>query len=511
MNFFRKFGDRRPAVWLCAVAITTALRAEPNHPDFVPQSLDSANPSICARGLLWSSTNSRYECTGAICLNSPPSFIDENGNPVGTLNVDGGSMPFTNIAGNGITHHDKLCRIFTILEPIESTTLHAHVTVTWNSQTLYDKTYFFKVIVGGGQIKIEEKQKSVPFENVAFIRHIRPPTPGVLEKPDGAFPWYLNDFGYDPFYYRTSDGYNPPGLQAANAFKAHAERPQPASVKIRYQLTNKGVFVNPDPVLEVLGNGRNPRLTKPFEGTKDALISWDGQTGNEDDTVLTAKYYYIAPDGSEAYLCDDQTPQYRVANPPMFTGQAIQNPEKYCTFRSHRPTSLAAYTYAINPNTPNNPHLYQLRDANGEGMPGVWVQERFWFYVPDDAWTNDQYLLGWKWTTQRKGFDPVEDFVTLPYNVHGVFDSPDYLSYWQYLELDGHEYFAATNLGARRENQDPITGQYYLYPERQIYPGSSTYVYVGVYLNPSFKIIINPPAGTQTPTSQKSDPTKNGG
>ncbi|MFN8138419.1 MAG: hypothetical protein U0R49_01330 [Fimbriimonadales bacterium] len=408
-----------------------------------------------------------------------------------------------NWPGNGVTHSFDFCRIFQGLAPGETATVSAWVLYEYNGEIIWDEEYWFKIVVGGGPINVDVLQKSTGLANVAFVRHIRPPDQTRPETPDGAFPWYLNDFGYDPFYYRINMGYHPPGLQAANAFKAHAEWTQPASVKIRYQLTNKGVFVNADPDLEVLGDGRNPRLTKPFEGTKNALISWDGQTGNEGDTVLTGTYYYIAEDGMETALCDDHTPQYRVTNPPLLPDNSpISFPEQYCTFHSHRPTSLAAYTYAINPSTPNNPHLYQLLDANGEGMPGVWVQERFWFYVPDDAWTNDQFLLGYLWTTQRKGYAG-GSFVTAPYNVHGVFDTPDYLSYHDPLVLDGHEYFAATNLGARRENGTP-------YPERQMYPGSQTWVYKGVFIG-CFIITINPPNGDQSPTSQKSDSSKNGG
>ncbi len=376
----------------------------------------------------------------------------------------------------------------------------------YNGEIIWDEEYWFKIVVGGGPINVDVLQKSTGLANVPFVRHIRPPDQIRPETPDGAFPWYLDDFGYDPFYYRINMGYHPAGLQAANAFKAHAEWTQPASVKIRYQLTNKGVFVNPDPDLEVLGSGRNPRLTKPIEGTKNALISWDGQTGNEGDTVLTGTYYYVAADGTETPLCDDQTPLYRTANPLSYEDELIQYPDKYCTFRSHRPNALSAYTDHVVTGPPANHHLYQVLDMAGEGFPGVWVQERFWFYVPPDAWTNDQYPLGYLWTTQRKGYaNGVGSFVTAAYSVHGVFDTPDDLVYHDQLVLEGHEYFAATNKGARRENGVP-------YPVRLI-PGTQTWVYVGMYIiiDGTYTITINPPNGDQAPTGQKSDSTKNGG
>lgn len=358
-----------------------------------------------------------------------------------------------NWPGNGVTHSFDFCRIFQGLAPGETATVSAWVLYEYNGEIIWDEEYWFKIVVGGGPINIDLDYKQ---EARAFKLH-RSST-GAL---DGAYPWYLFDFGYDPFGYRQlgSTPYTPVNMQPCNRFKAWPEWVQPSSIKIQYKLTTKGVFLNQDADLAVLGSGRDPRKTTLLEATasKNALVSWDGQTGNEDETVLSATYYYVAEDGTSVQLEEDYTPFYRVAHP-----DGIEHPEKYCTFRSHRPTSMNEFTYG-NCGPAGPAHLYQVFDMGGAGISGVWVQERFWFYVDPHAYTNDQYPLGFKWTTTNKEYRP-PGYLAL-YGADGVFDSPDYLTFPLQDDLPGHEYWAATNKGARRENQDQF-GQYYLYPER---------------------------------------------
>ncbi|RMG24428.1 MAG: hypothetical protein D6724_06105 [Armatimonadetes bacterium] len=321
--------------------------------------------------------------------------------------------------------------------------------------------YTVRLRIIGGPLRIVEKQRADE-EGEAFIMH-RAMVPdgagGFNDTVDASFPWYLTDFDYNPFHYRSSANYAPNGLQRVNVVEAKPLWPQPAGITVQYGVTGAGTFLNPDSELAEWSPGvPNPRQTTFLDGSKTAKVSMDGDLDSNQDIFLIGAYYLGVPSGQppfNPYAVDDSNSFYAYRD--VRDNTPWRNGHLYTYLRPHKPASLHDYSNRLLPYYPppgavGAAFIYQLQDSRQEGMPGVWIQERF-CTDPEGLTTNDN---GTYWITQRKGKTANrfgEIMFSSPTDVDGVFDSWDNLFFDEGsvpITFEGQEYWTATNLSARK-------------------------------------------------------------
>gem|GEM_PF-3422389 len=395
-------------------------------------------------------------------------------------------------------HAGNTCKWFATWsnDPEKDPTRDATITVTikrlvpGGEETLGVYTVRLRII--GGPLRILEKQRAERDE--AFIMH-RAMVPngagGFNDTVDASFPWYLTDFDYNPFHYRSSANYEPNGLQRVNVVEAKPLWTQPAGITVQYGVTGVGTFLNPDAELGESPPGvPNPRQTTFLDGSKTVKVAMDGDQDAEADVFLSAAYYVGVPSGQppfSPYAVDDSNIFYAYMDVKDST--PWRQGHLYTYLRPHKPASLHDYRNRLLPYYPppgavGAAFIYQLQDSRQEGMPGVWIQERFCVEPPGWFATNNNDT---KWITRRKGFTDAPDGQQIfgtPTDVDGVFNS------WDDLFLDvtlaprtitGHEYWAATNIAARKIAD---------YPWRVI-PGSNPPVkkWLGIFVG-AFDIVF---------------------
>lgn len=477
-----------------------------------PNAQPPPDPAVCPAGLRWSDPRGRFDCIGAICLPYPPQSVSIEGQQVETTIVVTWD-PVQVLWGQGATlaalhpsqghFGDNLCKKFTALHP-GRWRVKAKVDVIANGQSItgYPRFYHVEAAVVGGPLRIEDKYKA---DEAVFTLHpvswkVDPEgkKPPQLEKQE--YPWYGTDFDYDPFLYRGG-GFGRwcrPGMQPANVFEAKPLWLQPPGTKVAFSVTEPGCLLNRNDAELLPGPSRLGTRGLPCNAQGVGPYAYIGSCGGAGQRfTLTAQYMWDSDTSAIinqpfAPLATDSSNKYWDKNSPELT----ENGKEYNTFLVHRPNEAKQWPPG-DPNSSayqNNPDisiwptpagfsggilLYQLKDNEGKGMPGVWVQERFQYpeQVPEGVRTN---ASGNKWVTQRYAiFSAQREWrhgpLVLPINHRltttwskeiGVF-GPDYLFLPNDLVpdppaqfvLQGHEYWAGTDKATY--DLVPETGRYF--------------------------------------------------
>jgi hypothetical protein len=323
--------------------------------------------------------------------------------------------------------------------------------------------YYVDLYVAGGPLHIE---RFLPANVDAFDVHrvTVGPNPNKFQ-----YPWYCTDFGYSPFDNRTHASYKPTNAQTQNIFDVKIEPifVQPERIKVWYTVTAPGVILTDN--LELVPGSPDRRKTKGLAGTTVIKVATDPVT-TSNEFVITAAYGYseaAAPLNEEPteVVAVDETPQYRPT-----VEQINLNSIQYTTFTTHRPHHLEPYEdnkytgdpengipnpWSPGPGKSGGVLFYQLIDQLDQGMPGVWVQERFLHpeQIPEGSHVNQNYNC---WLTRKRGYPFQGGFFLrgTSSTKDGVWAEPDFLwlpnSWFEDNEtnqfvLDGHQYFAGTN------------------------------------------------------------------
>lgn len=325
-------------------------------------------------------------------------------------------------------------------------------------QTDYSRTV--RLRIAGGPLDIEKFQDAEP--GVSFFKHRREDLAATPETVNTAFPWYCMDFDYNPFDYRTAGGYKPYGLQRVNVFKAKPLWQQPSDISVQYMLDGVGTFLNPNTQLDVKPNNQpDAQKTKFLVPSVSALVAMNGELNSTDPFTLSAKFYDGFPTGPPYPnpVATDQSGLFYELQDAL-DNKAWRKGADYAKFTPHRPVpTVVDVSHLLTTFTPpegkvGRAFLYLLRDSHTQGMPGVWVQERFigdlegfGSGVPADFATNLD--TGIKWVTQRFGYQNLQQFIAAA-TEDGVFSEADVMFYYPQnppLTLL-HEFWAATDLAA---------------------------------------------------------------
>ena len=324
--------------------------------------------------------------------------------------------------------------------------------------------------IAGGPLKIDIKQKAdekIFTKHYAYIEQGNPQTP-PQEIVEGAYPWYITDFDYNPFHYRNSPIYTISGLQRVNVFKAKPLWQQPNNVTVKYAVNGTGTFVNQNLELEELSNGKpDPKNTWFLLPNREALITMNGDMDSTDEYFVYSMYFDGEPKEPPYPLpvaVDDSGSFYHLQD--QLNSTLYQKGFKYAYFKPHKPSNpMADQSNLLDDEQEPDPptgmigdwFIYQLQDTEGDGMPGVWISERFIGYLEDSEGNvignelpSDFQISYLKTVTQRKGFN--DWFLKSPPTFDGLFKDYDWMRYYpQSPPLTFlHEYWAATDKAARK-------------------------------------------------------------
>lgn len=425
--------------------------------DVTLQNDSSGNPAIGACGVQWDESNNAYKVVGVLCLPDPPIAVLPGWNVIGSIDSNPGGLQLSAASTSQPLNHKPnfMCMKFTRgNEQNGRFDLVLRVRVIEGETVHYNQTFHARVFVYGGPLEITYHQKA--HDEEVFIMH---PDPGFdPPRPDKMYPWYCTDFDYNPFDHRDKKRFRPnEKTQPVNVFKARPEWTQPTEIKIWYSLSAPGVFLNPNNELSDLEAEIDPRATKGLPSATWALIAAEPNSTNE--FQVTATYDYSPaeslPNPPAAGDITDKSGDYYAHHNPNSNGI------KYACFVTHRPASLTPLGDPPNPFDFGGFPDYQARvdfllltDTLGQGMPGVWVQERWPEGVPSGFSVN---VEGEHWWTRRAGNIPASHSVFGnhdfgDYGQHGVM-GPDWLyilvEYWidpihgNPFSLE-HEYYAGT-------------------------------------------------------------------
>lgn len=320
-----------------------------------------------------------------------------------------------------------------------------------------DTTYIFKwLCTGFGGPLIAESFKTP--DEAAFIYHRLGGTDTQTDQ--WTFPWFVYEFDYNPFNYRAagSNQYHPDNIQTSSIVRFRRLWSQPPGVSCQGSVNGHGVILLQHPNMEIISGQENSKRTTWVDPNVWMPVGFDGSTGqgNEEFNFSFSYRFDLEPGVSVPSYAGDFSCDYWAytwaQNPPNIP---VADASKFLTFRSHRPTiaeDVAQPPVADPPlqgtNMMGNWYVYRVVDQNQMGLPGVWVQERFWLGVPDDALINAK-----PWTTQRQSFSDNEA-ISVEEFLDGYFGHPDALripidDVPLTPEIDGHEYWAGTLWSAR--------------------------------------------------------------
>jgi len=424
--------------------------------DVTLQNDSSENPAIGACGVQWDESSNAYKVVGVICLPDPPIAVLPEWNVIGSVVSNPGGLQLSAASTSQPLNHKPnfMCMKFTRdNEQNGRFDLALRVRVVEGETEHYNQTFHASVFVYGGPLVVTTHQDA---SASVFTKHpnfgFDPPT------PNAKFPWYCTDFDYNPFDHRDKKNFRPNDkTQPVNVFKARPLWTQPAEIKIWYSLSAPGVFLNPDNELSDLDNQVDPRATRGLPSATWALIA--AQPNSTSELQVIANYAYspgeTLPNPPPAGDITDKSGDYYAHLNPNTNGI------KYACFVAHRPTSLTPlgdppipFDFGDFPDYQARVDFLLLTDTLGQGMPGVWVQERWPEGVPSGFVVNTEDE---RWVTRRAGNIPFthsvfgsHDFGD--YGQHGVM-GPDWLyilvEYWNNpihgnpFSLD-HEYYAGT-------------------------------------------------------------------
>lgn len=327
-----------------------------------------------------------------------------------------------------------------------------------NSHTDYVR--HVRLRIAGGPLAIEKKQEAYESPGVVFLMHRsgNSDNPAEADQDVNQYPWYCTDFDYNPFDYRAAalGGYTIAHQQRCNIFKAKPLWTQPEDVSIKWFVGGTGTFLNPNPQLESVGGSANPQETKPLAPTVEQLITMNGELDSIEPFLLTASYFNGTPTGPPYTnpITTDQTGSFYALQDEL-DNKLYRHGGDYAKFKPHKPKIhglrdqselLGDNRYIDDGLTLGMQFLYALDDTEDNGMPGVWMQERFiGAHDGGDAipsWFITNFKSGVKWFTMRRN-NPAG-------SRDGVFSGVDQMSmdiWW--LEtgpfLFYHEYWAATD------------------------------------------------------------------